>query len=65
MYVIEAKAGAEARQVTTFAGRDGGTPAWSPDGKWIAYLQGDETKLTAYHLDKLAIVPAGGARRRC
>jgi dipeptidyl aminopeptidase/acylaminoacyl peptidase len=60
VHVVEAKAGAEARQVTTFTGRDSGTPAWSPDGKWIAYVQGDETKLTAYHLDKLAIVPAAG-----
>jgi dipeptidyl aminopeptidase/acylaminoacyl peptidase len=60
LYVVEARAGAEARPVTTYEGRDNGTPAWSPDGKWIAYVQGDETKLTAYHLDKLAIVPAAG-----
>jgi dipeptidyl aminopeptidase/acylaminoacyl peptidase len=64
VYVVEARAGAEARALTTFEGRDNGTPAWSPDGKWIAYLQGDVTRLTAYHLDKLAIVPsAGGAAR--
>ena len=29
-------------QLTTFAGADDGQPAWSPDGKTIAYLQGDE-----------------------
>lgn len=60
VYVVEAREGAEARQVTTFAGRDGGVPAWSPDGRWLAYFQADETKFTAYFLDKLAIVPAAG-----
>jgi dipeptidyl aminopeptidase/acylaminoacyl peptidase len=64
VYVIDAKAGAAAVQLTTFVGPDGGRPAWSPDGKWIAYLQGDEPKLSAYQLEKLAIVPsAGGAPR--
>ncbi len=64
IWVIEAREGAGARALTTFEGSDSGTPAWSPDGKWIAYLQGDETRFTAYHLDKLAIVPsAGGAAK--
>ncbi len=64
IYVIEATAGAEARPLTTFAGVDQGRPAWSPDGKWIAYLQGDELRYSAYQLFRLAIVPsAGGAAR--
>ena len=59
VYVIEARPGAQPRRLTTYAGSDGGRPAWSPDGKWIAYLQGDETKYSAYSMNKLAIVPAG------
>ncbi len=60
IYVMAARAGAEARQLTTFAGSDGGRPSWSPDGRSIAYLQGDETKWEQYEQEKLAIVPAAG-----
>jgi dipeptidyl aminopeptidase/acylaminoacyl peptidase len=60
IYVIEAKAGAEARPLTTFPGPDAGRPSWSPDGRTIAFLQGDEPQYSAYNLMKLAIVPAAG-----
>ena len=60
IYVVDAKAGAEPKAVTTYTGGDGGRPAWSPDGQWIAYLQGEDTKYNAYELNKLAIVPAAG-----
>jgi len=33
IWVIDAKPGAEPRQLTTFPGDDGGRPAWSPDGQ--------------------------------
>jgi dipeptidyl aminopeptidase/acylaminoacyl peptidase len=64
IYVVEAKAGAEPRQLTFFPGPDGGRPSWSPDGQFIAYLQGDETRYSAYQLNKLAIVPAAGGEPR-
>jgi dipeptidyl aminopeptidase/acylaminoacyl peptidase len=64
LFVIEARAGAEVRQLTTFPGPDEGQPSWSPDGGWIAYLQGDEPKFSAYNLPRLAIIrESGGAPR--
>ncbi len=60
IYVVAASAGAEPRVLTTYPGEDGGVPAWSPDGKWVAYFQGDEAKYYAYDQNKLAIVPAAG-----
>jgi dipeptidyl aminopeptidase/acylaminoacyl peptidase len=64
IYVVEARVTAQPRQLTKFEGPDGGRPAWSPDGKTIAYLQGSEPKFAAYGLNKLAVVPvdSGDAR---
>jgi dipeptidyl aminopeptidase/acylaminoacyl peptidase len=60
IYVVEARAGAKARALTTYVGRDGGIPSWSPDGKWIAYFQEYETKYSAYGLAEIALVPSAG-----
>ena len=64
IFVIEAKAGAEPRQLTTYAGRDGGRPSWSPDGQLIAYLQGEEARYSAYGMNRLAVVPVAGGQAR-
>src|SRR5207237_2391507 len=61
VYVIEARAGATAKRLTNFIGPDSGRPAWSRDGKWLAFFRGDEPKYQAYNLSKLAIVPSDGS----
>jgi dipeptidyl aminopeptidase/acylaminoacyl peptidase len=61
VYVIEARAGATPKRLTDFIGPDGGRPAWSPDGKWLAFFRGDEPKYQAYNLSKLAIVASDGS----
>jgi dipeptidyl aminopeptidase/acylaminoacyl peptidase len=64
IFVIDARAGATPRRLTDFAGPDGGRPSWSPDGKWIAFLRGDEPRFWAYQQNKLAVVPSDGGAAR-
>ena len=62
LYVADATPGATEKQLTpngTRAGRS--RPEWSPDSKWIAFLEGDEMKYGAYGMDHLALVRADGS----
>ena len=61
IFVVEPRAGARPRQLTTSPASDG-SPVFSPDGKSIAYLAGGDPKDIWYATNSLAIVPvAGGA----
>lgn len=67
IFLIEAKKGAEARQLTRHEGADGsfgGAPAWSPDGTWIAYLRGGPPRWSFYDGPDLAIISAAGGEPR-
>lgn len=59
IYVIDATAGASARQVTTWDGPDS-SPVFSPDGRKIAYLQGGPQKYSGYDPAQLAVISVDG-----
>jgi dipeptidyl aminopeptidase/acylaminoacyl peptidase len=60
LFVMEARSGALPRQLTSWEGSDS-QPVWSPDGKWIAYLQSSSNQaFTMYGQSILAIIPKDG-----
>jgi dipeptidyl aminopeptidase/acylaminoacyl peptidase len=66
LFVIDARPGAEARQLTTFDGRDvvAGRGAWSPDGQQVAYLTGTDVGSLAYDQYRLAVLNLAGGPPR-
>ncbi len=61
VFVVAAKAGSEPKQLTHYTGADVGPLAWSPNGKWIAFLRGGHVKYWQYQEDRLAVVAADGS----
>ena len=62
IFVTESKAIADEKQITPETSRVGrGRLEWSPDGKWIVFLEGDEKKFNAYNMEHLALVPSDGS----
>jgi dipeptidyl aminopeptidase/acylaminoacyl peptidase len=51
--------GAHLAQITTNPGPDN-SPAWSPDGKWIAYITQTEPRLFEYATKHVAVSPSTG-----
>ena len=70
LWVVMASAsGVAPLRLTSFKGDDNNPdyesyPAWNPDGRSIAYLQGGPVELFSYGTHRLAVVPSeGGAAR--
>lgn len=62
IFVADAKPGSAAKQLTQPTSRGGRSRLeWSPDGKWIAFLEGDEKKYGAYGMSHLTIVASDGS----
>jgi dipeptidyl aminopeptidase/acylaminoacyl peptidase len=59
LWVMEARKGAPMKQLTTWTDTDN-KPAWSPDGKWIAYLKSQTPEIDMYDQSQIAVIPAGG-----
>jgi len=62
LYVADAQPGSAEKLLTTQANRASrARPEWSPSGKWIAFLEGDEKKFGAYNMEHVMFVPADGS----
>ncbi|HKS42968.1 MAG TPA: S9 family peptidase [Blastocatellia bacterium] len=62
IFVADAKPGATVKQLTQVSSRGGRSRVeWSPDGKWLTFLEGDEKKYGAYNMDHLAVIAADGS----
>jgi len=63
LFVVDAKAGSTEKALSPTTSRGGrGKSEWSPDGKWIAFLEGDEKKWGAYGMEHLTLVASDGTR---
>jgi dipeptidyl aminopeptidase/acylaminoacyl peptidase len=62
LFVVEAKAASTEKALTPLTSRGGrGKPEWSPDGRSIAFLEGDDKKYGAYGMEHLTIAAADGS----
>lgn len=63
LYVVEAHAGAEPTRLTSSPAYER-SAVFSPDGRWIAFIQGTFTPVPMYGTPRIAVVPAAGGTVR-
>jgi len=62
IFVIDVRPGAVARALTQASDEaEGGRVAWSPDGRTIAFLEGQPNRLASYTQARLALVAVDGS----
>jgi dipeptidyl aminopeptidase/acylaminoacyl peptidase len=62
LFVADAKARATEKQLTAASSRGARARVeWSPDGRWLAFLEGDEKKYGAYGMEHLTTVASDGS----
>ena len=61
VYIVSSPGGTP-RQLTTYPGANN-NPQWSPDGKWIAYTAGNDSKSWVAKTDVMVIAAEGGTPR--
>ncbi len=64
LFIIEARPGAKEKRLTATPEDESGRPSFSPDGRSIAYLLGEDLKYSAYDQHRLAVVSAAGGAAR-
>jgi dipeptidyl aminopeptidase/acylaminoacyl peptidase len=64
IYLVAAQAGASAKRLLTTWSPNRQRLEWSPDGRQLAFLQGDEPKFNAYITDVLAVAEVGSGAVR-
>ena len=63
LYVIDTRSGVEPRRLTSASTYER-SPAWSPDGRWIAFLQGTFVPVPMYGTSRVAVIAAEGGTPR-
>ena len=62
LFVVDARPGATEKAVSPSTSRGGrGRAEWSPDGKWLTFLEGDDKKYGAYGMEHLTLVASDGS----
>ena len=62
LFVADAKPGSSEKALSTLSSRGGrGKAEWSPDGKWLTFLEGDDKKYSAYGMEHLTLVASDGS----
>lgn len=65
VYIVEARPGSNEKMLTPMdahvGGGRGGRPEFSHNGRWLAFLEGEDKKWEEYTQEHLAVVPADGS----